>query len=141
MKPFVFLSFLVTATAGLAAEPIKFISPDKTSTLLVDKSGKRDLIELKSGKTVHRLFYEDLDALFKPKLAKAFDASLNKVGKIVLPTFISARWMSADEVEIKGESSVIINDDAGDEFNFTATVSKGGTIKDVVVVPKKSERR
>jgi hypothetical protein len=137
MKTFVLLSFLATATAAVAADPIKFISPDKTSTLLVDKSGKRDLIELKSGKTVHRLFYDDLDALFKPKLAKAFDASLNKVGKIVLPTFISARWISADDVEIKGESSVIINDDAGDQFNFTATVSKAGTIKDVAVIPKR----
>ena len=137
MKPFVFLPLLLIATAALAVDPIKFISPDKSSTLVVDKSGKRDIIELRSGKTVHRLFYEDLDALFKPKLAKAFDASLNKVGKIVLPTFISARWISPDEVEVKGESSVIINEDAGDEFNFTATVSKNGTIKDVTVAPRK----
>jgi hypothetical protein len=59
------------------------------------------------------------------------------VGKIVLPTFTSARWISADEVEIKGESSVIINDDNGDEFTFTASVSKSGSVKNLTVVPVK----
>ena len=96
---------------------------------MVDKSGRRDIIELQSGKRVHRLFYEDLDSIFKPKVAEAFNASLNKVGKIVLPTFTSARWISPDEVEIKGESVVIINDDDGDEFTFTASVSKSGTVQ------------
>lgn len=138
MKPFLIVPFLlVTASAAFAAEPIKFVSPDKTSTLVVDKSGRRDFIELRSGKTVHRLFYEDLDSIFKPKLAKAFNASLNKVGKIVLPTFTSARWISPDEVEIKGQSSVIINNDNGDPFSFTALVSKAGTVKDVTVTPTK----
>jgi hypothetical protein len=78
------------------------------STLVVDKSGRRDIIELRSGKRVHRLFYEDLDSIFKPKIAEAFNASLNKIGKIVLPTFTSATWASSDEVEIKGKSSVIL---------------------------------
>ncbi|HEY0791241.1 MAG TPA: hypothetical protein VGD78_09275 [Chthoniobacterales bacterium] len=137
MKTFVLLPFFLTVTAAFAADPIKFISPDKNSALLVDKSGRRDLIELKSGKTVHRLFYEDLDALFKPKLALAFDASLNKVGKIVLPTFISARWISPEEVEVKGESGVTINDDDTEEFTFTAAVLRNGTVKDLVVAPKK----
>ena len=107
---------LVAASAVFAAEPIKFVSPDESSTLIVDKSGRRDLIELRSGKTVHRLFEENLDSVFKPKLAKAFNASLNKVGKIVPPTFTSARWISPDEVEIRGRSSVIINNDNGDAF-------------------------
>jgi hypothetical protein len=84
---------------------MKFVSPDKSTTLVIDKSGKRDVVELQSGKRVHRLFYEDLDSIFKPKIAEAFGVSLNKVGKIVLPTFISARWTSADEVEIKGNQS------------------------------------
>lgn len=138
MKPFLIVPFLlVMASAVFAAEPIKFVSPDKTSTLVVDKSGRRDLIELRSGKTVHRLFYEDLDSIFKPKLAKAFNASLNKVGKIVLPTFTSARWISPDEVEIKGQSSVIINNDNGDTFSFTALVLKSGTVRDVTVTPAK----
>jgi hypothetical protein len=131
-----FAFFLVTATA-FTQEAMKFVSPDKSSTLVVDKSGKRDLIELRSGKAVHRLFYEDLDSIFKPKIAEAFNASLDKIGKIVLPTFTSARWISADEVEIKGESSVVINDNEGDAFTFTASVSKSGSLRHLSVVPSK----
>jgi hypothetical protein len=131
-----FAFFLITATA-FTQEAMKFVSPDKSSTLVVDKSGKRDLIELKSGKAVHRLFYEDLDSIFKPKIAEAFNASLDKIGKIVLPTFTSARWISADEVEIKGESSVVINDNEGDAFTFTASVSKSGSLRHLSVVPSK----
>jgi hypothetical protein len=82
---------------------------------------------------------EDLDTLFRAKLATAFNASLNKVGKVVLPTFKSARWISPDEVEIKGESTVIINEDSGDDFGFTAVVSKTGKIKDLGITPR-SER-
>ena len=105
MKISVFLAFLLTVASAFATDAMKFVSPDKSTTLVVDKSGRRDIIELQSGKRVHRLFYEDLDSIFKPKIAEAFNASLNKVGKIVLPTFTSARWISPDEVEIKGESS------------------------------------
>jgi hypothetical protein len=137
MKIPLFLAFLLTVASTFAADAMKFVSPDKTSTLVVDKSGRRDIIELQSGKRVHRLFYEDLDSIFKPKIAEAFNASLNKIGKIVLPTFTSARWISADEVEIKGESVVIINDDHGDEFTFTALVSKSGSVKHLTVVPKR----
>ena len=137
MKTFLFLFFLLTVASTFAADAMKFVSPDKMSTLVVDKSGRRDIIELKSGKRVHRLFYEDLDSIFKPKIAEAFNASLNKIGKIVLPTFTSASWTSPDEVEIKGKSSVIINDDKGDEFTFTALVSKSGTVKHLTVVPTK----
>ena len=53
----------------------------------------------------------------------------------MLPTFTSASWTSPDEVEIKGKSSVIINDDKGDEFTFTALVSKSGNVKRLTVVP------
>jgi hypothetical protein len=137
MKTCLFLPLFLTVVTAFAADAMKFVSPDKSSTLVVDKSGKRDIIELKSGKRVHRLFYEDLDSIFKPKVAEAFNASLNKVGKVVLPTFTSAQWISADEVEIKGESVVIINDDQGDEFTFTASVSKLGNVKHLTVVPKK----
>ena len=129
------LVFLVVVASAFAADVMKFVSPDKSSTLVVDKSQKRDVIELRSGKRVHRLFYEDLDSIFKPKIAEAFNASLNKVGKVVLPTFTSARWISPDEVEITGESGVIINDDNGDEFTFTASVSKSGSVKNLTVVP------
>jgi hypothetical protein len=136
MKISLFLAFLLTASA-FAADVMKFVSPDKSSTLVVDQSGKRDHIELQSGKRVHRLFYEDLDSIFKPKIAEAFNASLNKVGKIVLPTFTSARWISADEVEVTGESGVTINDADGDQFTFTftASVSKSGSVKHLTVVP------
>lgn len=138
MKPFLIAPFLLVAvSAAFAAEPIRFVSPDKSSSLVVDKSGRRDLIEIRSGKAVHRLFGEDLDAVFKPRLAKAFNASLDKVGKIVSPTFTSARWISPEEVEIRGQSSVIINNDNGDSFTFTALVSKAGVIKDVTVTPVK----
>jgi hypothetical protein len=137
MKPFfLLLVFLMTVAAALADDAIKIVSPDNATTLLVDKSGKRDLIVLHSGKLRHRLFYEDLDTLFRAKLATAFNASLNKVGKVVLPTFKSARWISPDEVEIKGESTVIINEDSGDEFQFTAVVSKNGKIKDLAIITK-----
>ena len=137
MKPFfLLLVFLITVTVALADDAIKIVSPDNATTLVVDKSGKRDLIVLHSGKLRHRLFYDDLDTLFRAKLATAFNASLNKVGKVVLPTFNSARWISPDEVEIKGESTVIINEDSGDQFQFTAVVSKNGRIKDLTISAK-----
>ena len=135
MKISFFLALILVAGSAFAADVMKFVSPDKSSTLVVDKSGRRDVIELRSGKRVHRLFYEDLDSVFKPTIAEAFNASLNKIGKIVLPTFTSARWTSADEVEIKGESGVTINDDQGDEFTFTALVSTLGKVKHLTVVP------
>jgi hypothetical protein len=138
MKTSLFLALFLMVASAFAADVMKFVSPDNSSTLLVDKSGRRDIIELKSGKRVHRLFYEDLDEIFKAKIAEAFNASLNKVGKIVLPTFTSARWTSADEVEIKGESVVNINDDEGDEFTFTAAVSKSGNVNHLTIVPNKS---
>jgi hypothetical protein len=134
--PLLFVLLLTIALAN-ATDAMRFVSPDKEATLVIDKSGKRDIVELHSGKRVHRLFYEDLDSTFKPKIAEAFNASLNKVGKIVLPTFTSARWISADEVEIKGESVVIINDGDGDGFTFTASVSKSGSVEHLTVVPKK----
>jgi hypothetical protein len=137
MKISLFSAFLLTVASAFAADATKFVSPDKSSTLVVDKSGRRDIIELQSGKKMHRLFYDDLDSIFKPKVAEAFDASLNKIGEIVLPTFTSARWTSDDEVEIKGQSVVIINDDKGDEFTFVALVSNSGNVKHLTVVPKK----
>jgi hypothetical protein len=137
MKISLLLALLIAVAPAFASDAMKFVSPDKSSALVVDKSGKRDIIEMKSGKRVHRLFYEDLDSVFKPTVAEAFNASLNKVGKIVLPTFTSASWSSSEEVEIKGESSVIINDDDGDEFTFTALVSNQGVVKHLTVVPTK----
>ena len=136
MKISLFSAFFLTVVSAFAADATKFVSPDQSSTLVVDKSGRRDIIELQSGKKMHRLFYDDLDSIFKPKVTEAFNASLNKIGEIVLPTFTSARWTSDDEVEIKGQSVVIINDDKGDEFTFTALVTSSGSVKHLTVVPK-----
>jgi hypothetical protein len=130
-------AILLIAGTALADDQTKFISPDKSSVLVVDKSGRRDIIELKSAGRVHRLFYGDLDSLFKPRIAEVFNASLDKIGKIVLPTFVSARWTDDNEVEIKGESNVIINEDEGDDFTFTALVSKSGSVKHLTVAPEK----
>jgi hypothetical protein len=71
-----------------------------------------------------------------PRLQK-LSTHLYKIGEIVLPTFTSARWTSAEEVEIKGESVVIINDDKGDEFTFAALVSNSGKVKHLTVAPKR----
>lgn len=60
------LVFLVTVAATFADDAIKIVSPDNATTLVVDKSGKRDLIVLRSGKLRHRLFYEDLDTCSEP---------------------------------------------------------------------------
>jgi len=65
------VAFLLTVASAFATDAMKFVSPDKSTTLVVDKSGRRDIIELQSGKRVHRLFYEDLDSIFKPKIAEA----------------------------------------------------------------------
>ena len=68
MKFSFLLVFPMTVAAAFADDAIKIVSPDNTTTLVVDKSGKRDLIALHSGKIRHRLFYEDLDTLFRAKL-------------------------------------------------------------------------
>jgi hypothetical protein len=67
---------------------------------------------------------------------------LSQFGRTCSDTHLSERflsddrgWTSADEVEIKGESGVTINDDQGDEFTFTALVSKSGRVKHLTVVP------
>ena len=92
------------------------------------------MIELRYGKRAHRLFYEDLDSTFRPKIAVAFKASLDKVGKVVPPTFTSARWTSSDELEIKGNSGVTINNESC-EFTFSAVILKSGNVKSLTVVP------
>jgi hypothetical protein len=140
MKITLIVAYVLIITSAFAADLLKFVSPDRSSTLLVDQSGKRDLITLKSGNVVHRLFYEDLESLFNPVLAKVFNVSLERVGKIVLPEFISARWLSAEEVEIKGESGMTVNpsestDSEDHGFTFTAVVSKSGNVKNLTVVP------
>ena len=48
MKISLFLAFLLTVASAFAADAMKFVSPDKSTTLVVDKSGRRDIIELQS---------------------------------------------------------------------------------------------
>jgi hypothetical protein len=131
------LVMVLTATAGSASDAIKIASPDKTSSVIVDKSGRRDLIFVQNGQAEHRLFYNELDTVFKPKLAAALKVPISNVGKIVLATFKTANWLSPAEVEIKGESSVTVNE-APDKysegvFNFKAIVSKKGDIKHLII--------
>jgi hypothetical protein len=63
------LVLLPTATTGFASDMIKIASPDKTGSVIVDKSRQRDLIFVRGGPNEHRLSYNDLDAVFKPRLA------------------------------------------------------------------------
>src|SRR5882757_9504820 len=77
--------------------------------LQIDKSGRRDVIQLRSGVKVSRLFYDDIDSL-KPYIAKTYNVSVSKIGKIVLPTFRSAKWLSPTEVEITCNSAATIGE-------------------------------
>ena len=65
-------------------------SPNHSRALIVDTSGRRDLISIKSGSKNIRLFYghfgDALDA-WKPGLSKLYGIPESQVGKIVLPSF------------------------------------------------------
>jgi hypothetical protein len=135
MKGIFLFPLIFTATVILAGEPIKFVSPDQSSTLFVNRSGNHDLIELKSDNTVHHLFDENFEQLFRPKLAEAYNASLEKTGKVVFSKFESAKWLASDKVEIKGKSNVTIDNKAGNAFTFTALVSKSGSVQELTVQP------
>jgi hypothetical protein len=67
------LALLLTAIAGSASDATKIASPDKTSSIIVDKSGRRDLIFVQNSQAEHRLYYNELDTVFKPKLAAALN--------------------------------------------------------------------
>jgi hypothetical protein len=138
MKGIFLLPLLLTVTVTLAGE--QFVSPDQSSTLVVDRSGNHDLIELKSDNTVHHLFHENFEHLLRPKLAEAYNASLEKTGKVASPTLESAKWLSPDKVEIKGKSNVTIDNKAGNAFAFTALVSKSGSVQDLTVEPAPMSR-
>lgn len=99
-----FLSVL--AVPGFADEMIW--SPNHSRALIVDTSGKRDLISIRSGSKNICLFYENYgDALdaWKPELSKLYGIPETQVGKIVLPSFVAAKWISENEVLIDLESS------------------------------------
>src|ERR1700746_2972088 len=121
MKKLFLLFFFGFTPLSYAVEIQQIPAPDNASALRIDKSGRRDVIQLRSGVKVSRLFYDDIDSL-KPYIAKTYNVPVSKVGKIVLPTFLSAKWLSSTEVEITCNSAVTIGENEIKEFDFTALV-------------------
>lgn len=107
-------------------------SPDNTSSLMIDKSGRHDVLQLRSGVKVVRLFYDDIDSL-KPYLARAYAVPVTKLGKITLPSYKSAKWLSPTELQIVCDSAVTVGDDERD-FGFTAVVDKSGKLVSATIV-------
>ncbi len=95
------------------------------------------MIQLRSGVKVSRLFYDDIDSL-KPYIAKTYNVPVSKVGKIVLPTFVSAKWLSATEVEIMCNTVVTLGENETKEFDFTALVSSSGNVEKVTITKKET---
>ena len=104
-RKFVMLFLSVLAVPGFADEMVW--SPSHSKAVVVDTSGRRDIISIKSGSEKNRLFYgnggDALDA-WKPKLAGLYGVPESQIGKIVLPSFVSAKWISENEVLIDLES-------------------------------------
>ena len=105
-----FLALLLSALAvqGFASELQQIRSPNNSRVLLVDTSGRRDIISIKSGSKIIRLFYGNFgDALdaWKPELSKPYGIPESQIGKIVLPSFVAAKWISENEVQIDLESN------------------------------------
>ena len=137
MKKLFLLIFLGLTPVGYAVEIQQIPSPDNANALQIDKSGRRDVIQLRSGVKVSRLFYDDIDTL-KPYIAKAYNVPLAKVGKILLPAFLSAKWLSATEVEITCNSAVTLGDNESKEFDFVALVSSAGKVENVTITKKQT---
>jgi hypothetical protein len=135
MKTLLLLLSLGLTSFGYAVEIQQIPSPDNANALQIDKSGRRDVIQLRSGVRVSRLFYDDIDSL-KPYIAKTYNVLVSKVGKIVLPTFLSAKWLSPTEVEITCNSAVTIGENETKEFDFTALVSSSGNVEKVTITKK-----
>jgi len=123
------LGLLVPAPA---VEILQVPSPDNSNSLMVDKSGRRDVLQLRTGVKVVRLFYDDIDAL-KPYLARSFAVPATKLGKITLPTYKSAKWISNARLEIVCAGAVVVGD-TDREFDFTAVVDGSGKLLDVAIV-------
>jgi hypothetical protein len=137
MKKLLLLLFLGITPLGYAVEIQQIPSPDNASALQIDKSGRRDVIQLRSGVKVSRLFFDDIDSL-KPHIAKTYNVPVSKVGKIVLPTFLSAKWLSATEVEIMCNTAVTLGENETKEFDFTALVSSSGNVENVTITKKET---
>ena len=137
MKKLLLLLFLGITPLGYAVEIQQIPSPDNASALQIDKSGRRDVIQLRSGVKVSRLFFDDIDSL-KPYIAKTYNVPVSKVGKIVLPTFLSAKWLSATEVEIMCNTAVTLGENETKEFDFTALVLSSGNVENVTITKKET---
>jgi hypothetical protein len=135
MKKLLLLFFLSLSSAVFAVEIQQIPSPDNANALLIDKSGRHDVIQLRSGVRVLRLFYDDTDAL-KPFIAKTYGVPVTKVGKIALPAFLSAKWLSPGEVEITCNTVATVGDNEAKDFDFTALVSSTGTLENVTITKK-----
>jgi hypothetical protein len=104
-----FVALLFATLAAIPAFADEMIwSPNHSRALIVDTSGRRDTISIKSGSKNIRLFYGDggdaLDA-WKPGLSKLYGIPESQVGKIVLPSFVAAKWTSENEIQIDLESA------------------------------------
>jgi len=56
----------------------------------------------------------------------------------VLPTFVSAKWLSATEVEIICNTAVTLGENETKEFDFTALVSSSGNVEKVTITKKET---
>ena len=134
MKTCCFTTVLLSCLlmTAFAVEILQVPSPDNANSLMIDKSGRHDVIQLRAGVKVIRLFYDDIDAL-KPYLAKAFGVQVAKVGKISAPIYKSAKWLSSTELQVVCDSGVAIAD-AEREFDFTAIVDTTGKLVNATIV-------
>jgi hypothetical protein len=134
MKACCLISLLLAGLLGpaLAVEILQVPSPDNSNSLMIDKSGRRDVLQLRSGVKVVRLFYDDIDAL-KPYLAKSFGVPASKLGKISLPVYKSAKWLSNAELQIVCADAVNLGD-SDREFDFTAVVDSSGKLMSATIV-------
>jgi|SRR5215469_11569928 len=98
----------VLALPAFAQDLQQIPSPNHSKALLVDTSHRRDIISIKSGSKTVRLFYghygDALDAWI-PSLSKLYAIPRSEVGKIVLPSFVTAEWISENEIQIDLDSS------------------------------------
>ena len=118
--------------AAPAVEILQVPSPDNANSLMIDKSGRRDVLQLRAGVRVFRLFSDDIDAL-KPYVAKAYGIPAAKLGKIAQPIYKSAKWLSAAELQIECASSIPL-DNAEHEFDFTAVIDTTGKLLSATIV-------
>jgi hypothetical protein len=130
-RKFAGLLLSLLAVQAFAGDLQKIPSPNHSRVLIVDASGRRDTFYIKSGSRTIRLFYgnggDALDA-WKPGLSKLFGLPEAQIGKIVLPSFVAAKWISEDEVQIDLESNFTETKNF-DSFDFSvrAFVRSDGT--------------